>query len=645
MSDITITITEQAIIGGITGDTSTAFAGLLKASAGKVAQAVEGTDYPSVSSVTSLQSRTTSLESSRVRFDAPQTLTSEQKERARDNVGAMPKSPDTGLTYVAKGDQWIPLDPDGLGRYVLMYDPNEVVDTPSLSDNNGGYERAASDPRIIVASVSGIITDIVAISANIDDTVEIFYPLSIEILDMSGNGITIAPDLSKLRNLIYVNLSSNYLSSSPIFTGLDTLENILLASNQLTAWPDITFLPSLLGIDLSNNNITTAPITGFTIGTPLLDSILIDYNNIVSEETNLFFTRVWQHANTNLLLDGIASALGTAIDTATNTDIENLVAAGWTLGFSEVARTITGFAYPSETLTANLPSRWTVGGLLQDGATTTYTVTVDDIGKEITASGSAPVTVWTPQDIAQVREFFWSRDTAGFATSESGSPSAPVDNMEVGLWRSLVSGCNATQATSANRPKWKASALLEGACVEFDGVNDQLNISRLTTLNNVTRSTMFVGAVDLAPTVGGAHRLAFYSQGGSSTRRIELRSKAGSTPNVEGIFVRVDGGSATTQFATTQPTGYAVYEADANYAANAYSLIIDGAIIGTGTVASGAGNSSATNSQEATLGSIAFPANIQLAAVVICTGSLSATDASRIRRFIGLLGGKNIPLV
>jgi hypothetical protein len=95
MSDITITITEQAIIGSITGDTSTAFSGLLKASAGKIAQAVEGVDYAPAN-----------VADNRLRFDAPQTLTTEERTQLHENIAYPDTSGETTRNWAIWNADW-----------------------------------------------------------------------------------------------------------------------------------------------------------------------------------------------------------------------------------------------------------------------------------------------------------------------------------------------------------------------------------------------------------------------------------------------------------------------------------------------------------------------------------------------------------
>ena len=75
--------------------------------------------------------------------------------------------------------------------------------------------------------------------------------------------------------------------------------------------------------------------------------------------------------------------------------------------------TISGFAYPNETLTAPTGSsyQWYVDDIAR-GTAQTLTFTVNDIGLSVRcvvgAAECTPVTVWHPRDIANVKNFWWA---------------------------------------------------------------------------------------------------------------------------------------------------------------------------------------------------------------------------------------------
>jgi len=83
-------------------------------------------------------------------------------------------------------------------------------------------------------------------------------------------------------------------------------------------------------------------------------------------------------------------------------------------------RTISGFAYPNETLTAPSGSsyQWYVDDIAR-GTAQTLTLTVNDIGLSVRcivgAAECTPVTVWHPRDIPSVQAFWWAaRNTYNF---------------------------------------------------------------------------------------------------------------------------------------------------------------------------------------------------------------------------------------
>jgi hypothetical protein len=79
--------------------------------------------------------------------------------------------------------------------------------------------------------------------------------------------------------------------------------------------------------------------------------------------------------------------------------------------------TISGFAYPNETLTAPTGSsyQWYVDNIAR-GTAQTLTLTVNDIGLPVRcvvgAAECTPVTVWHPRDIANVKNFWWAAQGA-----------------------------------------------------------------------------------------------------------------------------------------------------------------------------------------------------------------------------------------
>ena len=91
--------------------------------------------------------------------------------------------------------------------------------------------------------------------------------------------------------------------------------------------------------------------------------------------------------------------------------------AGYRFIGSSISLTISGFAYPDETLTAPSSSsyQWYVDDIAR-GTAQTLTLTVNDIGLNVRcvvgAAECTPVTVWHPRDISNVKNFWWAGNGA-----------------------------------------------------------------------------------------------------------------------------------------------------------------------------------------------------------------------------------------
>ena len=145
---------------------------------------------------------------------------------------------------------------------------------------------------------------------------DIFSGLSkLRALSLSGNKLTVMPNLSGLANLEHLYLSSNEISNLPsnIFAGLSNLmildisrnqistieanafsdlsevTHIRLYDNNITSLSDSTFngLSNVVSLNLSRNNITSLPNNAFS-NMPNLRSLWFQFNEIQSISPNAF---------------------------------------------------------------------------------------------------------------------------------------------------------------------------------------------------------------------------------------------------------------------------------------------------------------------------------------------------------------------
>lgn len=311
---------------------------------------------------------------------------------------------------------------------------------------------------------------------------------------------------------------------------------------------------------------------------------------------------------------------------------------------------ISGFAYPANVLTSTVAGQWFVNGQAVIGETgNTYTVRLTDIGALIQCANSNVLTCWHPNQIAAVARFraaiFRANTLSGISPNVQANDGSAIRRV-VGL----ISGDFADQATAANQPIYRLTGQAGNPSWEFDGVDDNLALDSLDVFQNRANGYLFVGARSTNPTGGSTFHIATgFERGGSiGVARLAIATK-GTGGNFEIGSARTDGGANSLVNAGIRNSNYNVHTAEALWASNVLNYRINGSQVGTGNTG-GAGNTSNTPSFMASIGSSGgsfnpFPGHITC---VICANPatpMSATDRSRIERFIGLMGGLNIPLV
>jgi hypothetical protein len=310
---------------------------------------------------------------------------------------------------------------------------------------------------------------------------------------------------------------------------------------------------------------------------------------------------------------------------------------------------ITGFAYPMETLTASRAGQWAIDGVPVIGETgSTFVVPLLAYGRSITCDNSAPVVVWKPWDIAGVV----SVRVADRGVLNAVSPDVvATNNQTVRRWNGLVSAQPADQTVGVNQPIWRATGQSGNPSVEFDGSNDLLSFgtSELAISRNAPTLYAFVGALDNNPTGGtGTHVLFSISTSlNNSANRLAVITRNANSNRFLTVARRLDAASPTVVDGAPSDSDYHVHTAEALYSTGVLNQRIDGIQVGstsfpdsgntqdTAPLAGGIGNSGS--------GVTSFPGHVTCQ--ILANQLLSATNRSRIERFIGLFGGRNIPLV
>jgi hypothetical protein len=319
---------------------------------------------------------------------------------------------------------------------------------------------------------------------------------------------------------------------------------------------------------------------------------------------------------------------------------------GLTRGLSGISRTISGFAYPGETLTSTVAGQWFVDDVAVVGETgATYVVNLLDIGKPIRCANSNELTCWKPQDIAGVAAFWWSR--SGVLTSIDPDTMA-TDGQTVRRWADRTTPpFNANQTVGESQPFYRATGQSSGPSLELDGSNDFLEINNVSAFRNVEQGYMFAGCRDTNRDGGAASHFAIgYSIGTGTGVRLGVATRF-SGSNFTAIARRIDS-DALTSASTASNENYNVITAHGDFSNGFVRLRVNGSVSAS-TALSGSGTTSDTDSQSAAIGDSRIGANLNfpghITSIIVVNQSLSATDLSRIERFIGLQGGLNIPLV
>lgn len=308
--------------------------------------------------------------------------------------------------------------------------------------------------------------------------------------------------------------------------------------------------------------------------------------------------------------------------------------------------TISGFAFPNETLSSpsGVSYSWTVDSVSR-GTGSTFIPTVYDIGKTITCvvdNVSYSATVWHPNQISAVKAFWWAGATSG--VYKSGTSNAAVDGEIVGLFSGLINSETATAIGTASLYK---TGLLSSPCIQMpDSAFFDIGPPPEDIALNQKYFNVFMGA-RATGAVGGSHYL--FSTSDTSENILSFGPLLSGTGNYF-ITASTATGADYTYVGRASNTGYSVYNAAAAYNDGSVRLRVNGSGAATGSLG-GTGISSSTNSVmylNRSIGTPTFAVSnpCDLTAVILTAGNaqISSQDSNRIERFIGLLGGVNIPL-
>lgn len=330
-------------------------------------------------------------------------------------------------------------------------------------------------------------------------------------------------------------------------------------------------------------------------------------------------------------------------------------------GGGSVADTISGFAYPGETLTATggYGSRdWQVDGVSTGSTGATYTPTIYDIGKPIKCVtgglDSNVLTCWHPSDIAAVKSCRvpW----LGVLNSVSPDVAATV-GQTVRRWNDIVNAWAMDQTTGANQPVLRQDA--NGMYyVEGDGAGDRVSASgaELATTNGAAVTVgLIVAGRDRARTTGDAyHPFYLLSTNNALAHRLSVNGRWNSKNQFTAAGRRLNTSEFTAQ-GVASDGGHHVLSTKMNTTNRTLQGFVDGVAMGAAqTLVDASGAISATNSAEVSLFGGGTSGTNGVAGDIYCAihfaGNISAANESQLLRFAMLCMGANyagpdIPLV
>jgi hypothetical protein len=311
---------------------------------------------------------------------------------------------------------------------------------------------------------------------------------------------------------------------------------------------------------------------------------------------------------------------------------------------------ISGTAYPAETLTSTIAGQWYADDVSISGETgSTYVVRLDDIGRVIRCGDSNTLTIWKPGDISAVKAF-WTPYRGVLNTV--GPDVAATDGQAVRRWVDQIAGYGADQASGTAQPIYRATGQSGNPALEFDGSNDTLALSgaALSLIRNIGNAYILSGARDTNRTAGNAAHLCFnFATNSGNISRLVIATRAASTNNFTSGARRVDGDTFTSATEASNDD-YNVLAVHGDFSNGFVRSRRNGSLISSTALSGGAGLVSDTASNMAGIGALGAATHFPgfLTPQIVVTGTITATDLSKLERYVGLFGGSgslDIPIV
>lgn len=203
-----------------------------------------------------------------------------------------------------------------------------------------------------------------------------------------------------------------------------------------------------------------------------------------------------------------------------------------------------------------------------------------------------------------------------------------------------VATIGATQGLGAQQPTYLASSIGGRPAVQFDGTADHMNLdaAALALTNNIASASITAVAVNDGTGADAEQHVVFLSVGGANNSRTALIARFASSAEVRAQGRRLDADSTRTTVSAGASTSPCVMTARHEYLSNSMTAGLNGVFTAAQTYSSGAGNTSATNSNIARIGGISAAGSRlggRIAAVVIAVPMFSEALAKRVRQHLG----------
>lgn len=304
---------------------------------------------------------------------------------------------------------------------------------------------------------------------------------------------------------------------------------------------------------------------------------------------------------------------------------------------------ISGTAYPGETLTSTQAGQWYVNGGAVSGETgSTYVIRLNDIGYDINQTGSNTLTCWSPADISAVAGF-WTPYRNVYASLAPDT--AATNGQTVVRWVDIINSIqlnrNGAETPTFNNAGTHPYVLLS---------TDMLIFSDLTVFNNKTYGEIFVSAnISGISTSANPCYMAYYRTNAAQTyARLGILARSSS---VNGSYARthpLDNATAKTTTSDGSPIGSYVFNARAEWLTGGKVTISRDNGTGTNANTDATANTPNTSSNNAsiggTIGGGTSYVNGNYYSVCLVNDSLTATERSKIARYMGLFMSKDIAL-